>query len=275
MLATDARAVGIGESALRRRVRSRKAREIRNRARRRIIRWNARWFSGALLVGGIVLLAFFSLWPGFYIHTIALEGVSYYSDEEMLGLLEVARRHIFWVDPFATRARLLRQPGIMQAEIQLGWPVGVLQVRVQERPARFAWQAGERVFWIAEDGRVMPQYHRNAGLPVVRALVDEDIAPERQSRISPALVADVLWLLARIPPGDELLYDSHPLRGLGRWRSDDSIIWYGHGGDLSRRYALAEIIEAETKIDGLRLSEINVSRPEAPHYRAQAAEDQG
>ena len=272
MLASDTRIGTVADSALRRRVRARQARETRNRERRRSVRWSARWLSGTLLLCIVTLLLLFTFSSAFYIRAVTLEGVSYFSNEEILGLLDVSRANVFWLDEAAIRDRLLRQPGIAAADVRLGWPAGSLHIRVTERVPSFAWQVGKQAVWVSEDGQVMPKYHSHADLPLVRSLESDELPLAYNAQFAPAMVADVLAMLELMPTADTLLFDPHPSRGMGYWRGEDTIVWYGRGGDFAQKHSLVQAIAAAAMQDGEQLAEINVAQPRSLYYRALVGE---
>ena len=268
MLASDIRNGTVSDSALRRRVRARQAREIRNRERRRSTFRSARWLSGILLLCIVALLLLFTFSPAYYVRAITLEGVSYFSNEEMLGLLDVSMTNIFWLDEAAIRDRLLRQPGIAAAEVSLGWPVGSLHIHVTERVPSFVWQIGEQAVWVSEDGQVMPKYHSHADLPLVRSLASDELPLAYNAQFAPAMVADVLAMLKLMPTVDALLFDPHPSRGIGYWHGEDTLVWYGRGGDFAQKHSIVQAIAAAAVQDGEQLAEINVAQPLSLYYRA-------
>ncbi len=263
----------LANSLLRRRIRGRWQPDTRQPARRGWKFWNARGLSGALVLVLVAFSLISTFSSAFYIHAIELEGVSYYTQDEILGLMEVYSQNIFWLDEQAIRGRLLRQPGIEEVSLIIRWPPSRIQVRVVEKTPGFIWQNGDQVVWVASDGRVMPQYDVNLQLPLVRSLATDGSMLPYASRMESGLVSDVLQLQAQLPPEAILLFDEHPKRGLGHWRDENTIIWYGRGGDMARRHSLVMAIEKEVAdIEGGKLlEEINVTQPDHPFFRIKEA----
>ena len=274
MVASGTRIGSIADSSLRRRVRAYQSRELLKQTRRKTLRWNTRWLSGLIIIFISLILIQFVVSPTFYVSAIILDGVSYFSHEEMLGLIGAARTNVFWLDPSKIRERLLQQPGIEAATVRLGWPVGNMQISITEKKPIFAWQVGEKLVWVSEDGKIMPEYLRNMSLPLIVSSSNHPGQLTNDTEFNSSLVNDVKSFL-NLNQGlavTSLLFDPSPFRGIGQWFGEGLFVWYGRGGNYGQKANLVNAIMETAKQEGVLLTEINVAQPSSYYYRTSAGE---
>lgn len=274
MVASGTRIGSIADSSLRRRVRAYQSRELLKQTRRKTLRWNTRWLSGIIIVFISLILIQFVVSPTFYVSTIILDGVSYFSHEEILGLIGVARTNVFWLDPSTIRERLLQQPGIEAATVRLAWPVGNMQISITEKKPIFAWQVGEKLVWVSEDGKIMPEYLKNMTLPLIISSSNHPGQLTNGTEFNPSLVNDVTSFL-NLNQGlavNSLIFDPSPFRGIGQWFDEGLFVWYGRGGNYGQKANLVNAIMETAKQERVLLTEINVAQPSSYYYRSAAGE---
>jgi cell division protein FtsQ len=143
---------------------------------------------------------------GFRIAEVALTGEHEVSRETVLTLAGVTgRSSLLFLDAARTRARLLTDPWIAEANVLKLYP-GALRIAIKERKAFALWQKNGTVALIAADGTVLEPYvpARFAALPLLvgrgaehagygfLALIDRypDIARRVQASV---LVAERRW----------------------------------------------------------------------------------
>ena len=69
----------------------------------------------------------------------------------------------------------------------------------------------------------------------MRSLASDELPLAYNAQFAPAMVADVLAMLKLMPTVDALLFDPHPSRGIGYWHGEDTLVWYGRGGDFAQK----------------------------------------
>ncbi len=102
------------------------------------------------------MLYLFLTMDAFYVSSVAIGGEKYLSREEIFRYSDIARRHIFWIDPEDVEARLEAVPNIADASVLVGWPPDMVQILVTEREPALIWEQGVRV-WVDVNGIVMKQ----------------------------------------------------------------------------------------------------------------------
>ena len=232
--------------------------------RRRVSIWqvlNWRVVSGLMVIGfGFVLYLFLSM-DAFYVSSVAIGGEKYVAREEIFRFSDVARRHIFWVDPAEVEARLEEVPNIADATVLVGWPPNALQIVVVEREPALIWEQQIRV-WVDLNGIVMKQREDIDGL--LRIVVPNATEPISVGQHIPlSVVEGALQLRYRYPNIDVLLYDS--LKGLGYHDGRGWTVWFGSGEDMDTKLRVYNALVAEIVRD-VQPGEIVMADPDRPYY---------
>jgi len=225
----------------------------------KLLSWRA--VSGLLVLGLSALLYLFLTIDAFFVSSVAIGGEKYIPREEVFRFSDIARRHIFWVDPVEVEARLESVPNIADATVLVGWPPDMVQILVVEREPALIWEQGVRV-WVDVNGIVMMQREDRPGmLRIVVPNAEEPVSVGQ--RIPKTIVDGALQLRQRYPRVDVLLYDSR--KGLGFHEADGWTVWFGAGDDMETKLLVYRAIVAEIT-DEVQPGEINVVDPDRPVY---------
>jgi hypothetical protein len=232
--------------------------------RRRVSIWqvlNWRVVSALLVLGfGFVLYLFLSM-EAFYVSSVAIGGEKYVTREEIFRYSDVARRHIFWIDPADVEARLEEVPNIADATVLVGWPPNAVQIIVVEREPALIWEQQIRV-WVDVNGIVMKQREDIEGL--LRIVVPNATEPISVGQHIPKTVVEgALALRYRYPNIDVLLYDS--MKGLGYHDGRGWTVWFGTGEDMDTKLRVYNALVAEI-VSQVQPGEIIMADPDRPYY---------
>lgn len=225
-----------------------------------IFSWRA--VSGLIVVGLGVVLYLFLTADAFFINSVSIGGEKYLSREEIFRYSNIARKHVFWVDPQAVESRLETVPNIADARVYVGWPPDAVQILVTEREPALIWEQGARV-WVDVNGIVMRQREDRPDL--LRIVVPDNTEPlDAGARVPQTVVEGALQLRSHHPNIDVLLYDS--LKGLGYRDGNGWTVWFGTGDEMDVKlrvyYQIVEVIESQ----GIQPGEIVMSDPDRPYY---------
>jgi cell division septal protein FtsQ len=270
--------VSVPRTARRRRRRNRPA--VRNVLG--LARWlllSSRWISLLLFALSASVLTFIARDPSFRLNEIPVEGTRYLSPMEVLEASQLARIHVFAVDPEKAAQRVHDLPGVVSASVTLEWPNDVVIRIVEDTPIALWEQSGQR-FWINSEGELIPVRREVPGLLLIQAeepltLTAEQTpdAPETQEtepEPAPFVPEDVLsgaLLLKELRPNIESLY-YRPSGGLsyqdGRgWRA-----YFGVGTDMAQKLAVYETLVEDLMTRQLTPDYISVSNKDKPYYMA-------
>jgi hypothetical protein len=257
--------------ARRSRVQAKRATTSRT-SRRRVSLWQVfswRAVSGMLVLGlGVVLYLFLTM-NAFYVSSVAIGGEKYLSREEIFRYSDIARRHIFWIDPDEVEKRLKSVPNIADASVLVGWPPDMVQIIVTEREPALTWEQGVRV-WVDVNGIVMKQREDRPDL--LRVVVPNATEPIGVGeRIPQSIVEGARYLKNQYPNIDVLLYDS--TKGLGYHDGRGWTVWFGTGEDMDTKLLVYNQLVAE--ITGrVQPGEILMMDPDRPYYTVLWYEEQ-
>lgn len=232
---------------------------VQHRVRGRVfISW--RIFSGLIVLGLVFVLFMFFSADAFYVHSIAVGGLSYMTKEEIFALTDIANTHIFWVDPQAVRQSVLRSPTIADATVNIGWPPNMVQIVVEERQPALVWEQDGIAVWIDLRGKVMRQRENRPDLLRISA----DSTGEPPLDVSRDVVNGALQLKNLYPNIEVLRYNQD--KGLGYADGRGWMIWFGSGTDMPEKLLIYNAIVANLQTRGIVPTEINVENPDAPYY---------
>lgn len=200
--------------------------------------------SGLIVLALILVLVLVFNSDGFYVHSIAVEGLDYMTEGEVFAITGIANMHLFWVDPAQVRRNLLESATIADAGVTVGFGSPPVVVSVQERQPALLWEQAGVGVWVDVRGRIMRQREaRDALLRVqVATLVD---GPPTES-IDADIVAGALQLQQLIPGLTALRY--HPDYGLGYTDPRGLQVWFGAGTNMPEKILIYESIVAQAAI---------------------------
>ncbi len=226
--------------------------------------WNisVRLFSGLIAASLIVVLAIFFSSDAFFVHSIGVSGTETMSPNEVFALADVAGTHVFWVDPAAMRANLLRSPTLADARVTVGWSSPLVSVDVQERRPALVWdQAGVQV-WVDVNGRVMRQ--RGDAPELLRVAIDDISLGPPQTEVDRQVVNSAIQLQALLPDARSLRY--HPDLGLGYADARGWSVWFGVGDDMDQKVRVYEALINDLQDRGIRPGAVYLINPNRPWY---------
>jgi cell division septal protein FtsQ len=235
--------------------------QVQHGARSRIfVSW--RLFSALIVVSlGTVLFLFFSA-DAFYVHSIAVGGLTYMTKEEVFALTDIANVHIFWVDPEEVRRSLLRSATIADAEVRIGWPPHMVQIIVEERQPALVWEQNGVATWIDLQGRVMRQRADDPDLLRIQAMNLPDATLGQTVPID--VVTGALQLRSMYPNIDVLHFDAND--GLGYMDGRGWEVWFGIGTDMPEKILIYNAIVDDLLARGIFPYVVNLANPDAPYY---------
>lgn len=256
------RPVSLGERRAARRARKRSSEQTRVARRFSIftlVSW--RMVSGVIVAGLITVLYLFLSADAFYVSAVGIGGERYLTREEIFRFSDIARRHIFWIDPGKVEQRLEDVPNIADAQILIGWPPNMVQILVVEREPALIWEQQIRV-WVDVNGIVMRQHEDQPDL--LRIVVPDAEEPISVGQRIPRTIVDgALQLKRRYPDVSVLLYDS--LKGLGHRDTRGWTVWFGTGSDVDTKLLVYNAL-VENIYPGIQPGEINMSDPDRPTF---------
>lgn len=160
--------------------------------------WQAR---GAKTLGVVLLVALawviYTLFTAtsFFVYGAEIRGNVAVSAREVYLASQIDSQSIFWLNPSEVERNVASLPNIKLASVSIALPAQV-EIVVTERRPQLLWQSGDTVWWVDEEGTVVPP---KAEVEDMLKIIDDDRqALEVGYQIDPALVkgAQTLRILA-------------------------------------------------------------------------------
>lgn len=223
--------------------------------------------SGRLLSGGIVIalvgvLAIFFSSDAFFVHSIGVAGQRYLDETEIFTLSNAAGLHVFWVDPAAVRADLLRSPTIADATVTVGWGTPMVQIVVEEREPALLWEQGGISVWVDVHGRIMRQREMRDDL--LHIAVDGMTDGPPQGEVALDAVEGALQLHQLLPDVETFRFDM--ANGLGYADPRGWTAWFGTGADMPDKVLVYEALINDLQARGVRATTFYLINPDRPWY---------
>jgi cell division protein FtsQ len=160
------------------------------------------WQMRGVRLSGLVILAVLAwllYWlfttPQFFVYGAEIKGNQALSNMEIYRASGVDSQSVFWINPATVAAQVAAMPNIKSAEVSVDLPARV-SIKVVERQPELLWQIGENIWWIDEEGTVVPPKTEVEGM---LRIIDDDLQPlEAGYQVDPNIIAgaQALRLLA-------------------------------------------------------------------------------
>jgi cell division septal protein FtsQ len=187
------------------------------------------------------------------------------SQQEVFTYADVARKHIFWIEPDIVRDNVRRYPTVADAEVHLSWPPNMIHIVVEERAPAIIWEQNETAVWVDIQGNTMAlRENRDDLIRIIAADPLADGPLGDSGNLGTEVVYGALQLQELRPDVLEWRYDV--TRGLGFQNENGWIVWLGTGTDMPQKLQIYEALQARLLAEGRNVREINLSNPDAPVY---------
>jgi cell division septal protein FtsQ len=217
--------------------------------------------SGLLMLVLIGALALFFFSDAFYVRGVAVGGLETMTVNELYALLQVDGLHVFWLDPDAIRADLLKSPTIASANVIVGFPPNPIQIIVEEREPALVWEQAGAASWIDLQGRVMRQ--REDRHTLLRIQADPLLEGNVGANIDPQIVTSAIQLRDLLPNVAAFRY--HPDKGLGFNDPRGWEVWLGVGADMQQKILIYNAIVDDNAAQNIVPNEINLVNTHRPY----------
>lgn len=230
------------------------------------------WLAAHLAAGiGITILVLCLAFVGtllfgsqFRVGEVQVLGANLLDAQAILQTANLAGRSIITILPGQVEARLRKQfVCIANVSVQRQLPNQVT-IRLEEQPARWAWESGERFWWVKEDGTVIGEMPDASKLFVVHDINRVSSAPEQYIPGVPwRLAAEMLQVLPVIPA-----FDYTPGEGLIVYVTDQQWpVYLGNDGDARTKTALLRALVEKLVQSKAAVGYIDLRKESRPLYK--------
>lgn len=200
-----------------------------------------RWLWISVLALGVLvaLVAWAHLDDRWYIYreNAHFYGLTYLNADDLWQQSQLDGWNVFWIDGGAVRDRLLQNPYVADAKVQVSPLEAAVRVQVTEARPVALWTTASGTHWVLPSGRAVdPIGTTPAGLLTVLDTSSDATAPGAAtgSAIDVAVLASAEGLRSRLPGVNNLYYN----RDVGlNFRLPDKQYWiyWGDGADVDRK----------------------------------------
>ncbi len=216
----------------------------------------------ALALLGWALYTLFAQ-PTFYVYSATIKGNSAVSGREIYTASRVDSQSIFWLNPVKIERNIEALPNIKSAQVSVGLPARVV-IQVVERHPQLLWQTGNTVWWVDQEGTIVPpKVEVDEGM---LRIIDDDLQPlEVGYQIDPSIIkgAQSLRLLA---PDVKVIRHTRAL-GLIVATPEGWPVYLGDGSEMRAKLVVLSALLVDLRENGVAPKYIDLRNPLRPVYK--------
>ena len=224
--------------------------------------WGTKLSGVALLacLGYIAYLLFSS--PLFFVYTAKIQGNAALSKGEIYTASGIDSQSIFWIDPVAVVDRLRALPNIKSATVTVTLPAQI-EIEVVERRPELLWQTGETVWWVDQEGVIVPPRDDLSGM---LRIIDDDQKPVQVgAQIDSTIVKGGQTLRLLAPDVSVARYSQE--RGLIVATPEGWPVFLGDGKEIKAKLLVLTALLADLKERDETPAFVDVRDPLRPFYQ--------
>ena len=222
----------------------------------------AKLSAGLILLGMVwILYLLFSL-PRFFVYAAQIEGNVAVSNYEIYTTSDVDSQSIFWLDPLEVVEKIESLPNIKSASVSISLPNEVI-IEVQERRPELLWQSGETVWWVDQEGTIVPP---KKDLGDMLRIIDDDQQPLQAGfQIDQNIVEGAQTLRLLVPDVSIVRYSRS--QGLTASTPEGWPVYLGDGSEVKAKLVVLTELLADLKARNVKPAFIDVRDPMRPFYQ--------
>jgi cell division septal protein FtsQ len=186
----------------------------------------------------------------FYVVGAEIRGNQRVSSEQIFAASQLEGQNIFWIRPAEISDRVAGLGGIASVSTHIRLPNQVV-IDVRELAPLVAWQVGDQVTWIAEDGQVLPKSGPAPSLQLIDAdgAASDPAQPgeEATRRLRPKVLAALRALRGLHVDLNDLHYGAE--EGLYLRAPQGWTVYLGVDGDMAGKIARLQAIQKQIATD--------------------------
>lgn len=200
--------------------------------------------------------------PTFFVYTAEIRGNVAVSKREIYVASQVDSQSVFWLDPVDVTARVTSLPNIKSASVSVVLPAKVV-VEVVERRPELLWQTGKRIWWVDQEGLIVPPKDDLTGM--LRIIDDEQRPVQAGSKIDPAIIKGGQALRLLAPDVSVVRYSRQ--RGLIVATPEGWPVYLGDGSEIKAKLVVLTALLADLNERNVTPAFIDVRDPLRPFYQ--------
>jgi cell division septal protein FtsQ len=217
-----------------------------------------------ILVLGLVFAANLLLGSRYRVSDVQVTGANLLNEQAIRLAANLSGRSIIAINPARVEARLREQfVCIATVSVQRQLP-NLVTIRLEEQPARWAWESADRFWWVKEDGSVIGEMPDASTLLVIHDINHVFSEPGQFIPGVPwRLAAEMLQALPVIPT-----FDYSPGEGLIVYVTNQQWpVYLGNSGDARTKTALMRALVERLVLDQVAVGYIDLRNEARPLFK--------
>lgn len=227
--------------------------------------WQARGvkFSGMLTLGFLLWLIYTLFTSSsFFVYNAEIRGNVAVSAREIYLASQIDSQSVFWLSPAEIERNIEAMPNIKSAAVTVKLPAQVT-IKVSERRPQLLWQSGDTVWWVDEEGTIVPP---KAEVEDMLKIVDDDRQPlEVGYQINPELIKGAQTL--RILAPDVRVVRHARATGLVVATPEGWPVYLGDGADMKAKLMVLSALLPQLRENERPPAYIDLRDPLQPVYQ--------
>jgi cell division protein FtsQ len=200
--------------------------------------------------------------PAFFVYTAEIRGNVAVSAREIYMMSDIDSQSIFWINPAEVVKRITTLPNIKSASVSLALPAKVV-IEVAERRPELLWQTGQVLWWVDQEGTVVPPKEDLTGM---LRIIDDDRQPLQPGyQIDFNIVEGAQTLRVLAPDVSVIRYSR--LRGLTVATPEGWPVYLGSGAEIKAKLVVLTSILADLKERNITPAYIDLRDSLRPVYK--------
>jgi cell division protein FtsQ len=211
-------------------------------------------------LGWVVYILFST--PLFFAYGAEIQGNIAVSGREIYAASGVDSQSVFWINPVEVVDRILTLPNIKSASVSVSLPAKIT-IEVVERRPEILWQTDETIWWVDEEGTIVPPKGNIDGM---LRIIDDDRQPLQAGyRIDQTIVKGAQML--RIMAPDVSVIRHSRQQGLTVATPEGWPVYLGDGSEVKAKLIVLTALLADLEERNVTPAFIDVRNPLRPFYR--------
>lgn len=218
----------------------------------------------ALVLLGWAIYALFTE-PRFFVYGAEIRGNVAISAYEIYTVSGIDSQSVFWINPAEVVEKIAGLPNIKSATVSIVLPAKVM-IEVVERRPELLWQTGETVWWVDQEGMIVPPKGDVSGM---MRIIDDDLQPlEPGYQIDPTIVEGAQTLRMLVPDVSVVRYSR--LQGLTVATPEGWPVYLGDGSKIRAKLVVLTALLADLEDRNITPVFIDLRNPLGPFYKPQS-----
>lgn len=213
----------------------------------------------------LLILMFYMLFtnPALFVYSAEIKGNIAISTREIYTASGVDSQSVFWLNPAKVAENIMKLPNIKWASVSISLPAHV-SIQVVERRPQLVWETGETLWWVDEEGTIVPP-KADIDKEMLR-IIDEDRQPlEAGYQVDLSIINGAQALRILAPNVSVVRYTR--AQGLIVATPEGWPVYLGDGSNMRAKLVVLSAILPEVRQEETEPAYIDLRNPLRPIYK--------